>query len=245
MNRFANLSSIAAPVATLAAAALIALPQPAQAAQVFTSGPVADITDDTNFLISDTMPTIPVPFSGVDEQYRMTLGATDPASPITARSITFFGFSVATPGGLGQPDGELDHGFDLVLGSNLINILAIERTDIGPNPFPALVAAGSGTNVQQVTIDFDPVTVAGGDDVLFRGTGGLFSNFYAALADPANPNITFTEYSDLNFTVVTSTTVGQAFAFTLDDSFQVIPEPATAALLALGLPLLARRRRQA
>ncbi|MEM6394525.1 MAG: hypothetical protein AAF797_17295 [Planctomycetota bacterium] len=245
MNRLENVKSIAALITTLAAALPLLTPH-ANATVVFSSGPLGDPSNPDTFRISDTQPTFPVPlpFTEANEHYRMTLDPSDPASPITARSITFFGFSVATPGQLGFPDGELDHGFELILGPNLANILAIQRTDLAANPFPLLVAAGSGTDVQQITLDFDPVTVTGGDDVLFRGTGGPFSNFYAGLADPNTSNITLTEYSEPTFTIESSTTTGLAFAFFLNDTFQVIPEPtALTTLVLVFTPLLRRRRR--
>lgn len=219
----------------LAVVLAVVLSSAAEASVVFSSGPTANVGVSNNYRINDNTATNG--FNPLLEYYYHRLPADNPVTPVTVRSITFTGVSEAVEG-----TGDLNHGFELIVGPSVPNIRAIERVDIAPSPLPLQVGVVY-SNVQQITIDFDPVTLSAQDIIYFRGDTSIFENFYSVLADPALSNIQLTRWDEAGFTSSPSTEVGTAFAFSFNDNFQ-IPEPGTGMVLLVSLIAVARRNRR-
>ncbi|MEO0587064.1 MAG: hypothetical protein AAF078_05440 [Planctomycetota bacterium] len=196
------------PVLSLIAGLLLPLAGPASATAVpfLESGTLPDLSDPANYTLSDDLLS-----AGEGLFYVHWLPANNPATPTTLQAIEFYGYTQYLAA---FADGV--QGFEIVAGTSPINILGIERTTVLPavDPTPLGLAA---TDVQRIRIDIDPVTIAGGDQVLIRGVDDGFENFYMARSAVGLSGIQLNAYNDPTFTVIASTTLDDSFYFAFYD----------------------------
>ena len=206
---------------------------PAHAAVVFTSGSLVPpaFVDPVQFSISDeTPPSPPLP---PPTWFRHSVQPGTIPGGVTVRAIEFYGYteSLAAP--------PADHGFTILL-DGVRTPLAIERDIVAPS----VTTNPNSTPVYRYRIDFAPFTFFG-NEVVIRGQSGPSDIWGWAIDPAAGPFMIQEEFSDKNFTVgPTSTNFGASNLFLLHDTFLVIPEPATAGLVGLGLALALSRRRR-
>ncbi|MEO1497354.1 MAG: hypothetical protein AAFV43_09405 [Planctomycetota bacterium] len=182
--------------------------------EVFVSGTLPDLSRASSFVVSSDGT-----FDPNGEYINLQLGQHNPVAPLTVLSLEFYGYTVWSSflGGDGVPD------FEIVLGPTPVNVQAIERTDFGP----AVVSAPGFqvTGVQRIRVDFDPVVLRAGDQVLIRGLSAELEEFSMAKAIDALPDIEYQVYSTPTLAVQESVTIGESLYFSLFDSLQVIAEP--------------------
>lgn len=190
------------------AVSILLLAVPAGAVEVFSSGVLPDLSLESSFVSGGNDPSTPA-------YVNHFLPSDMPAAPITVRSIEFYGYSIHLPP---ISDGLLE--YELIIGADPINVLAIDRTDVGP---PVVSPTfGASTPVQRIRIDFDPITVEASDQFFVRGDSTEPEEFWFAAADPALAGFVYQVYSDASLTVLVSTSVDEAIYFSLNDAFQIL-----------------------
>ncbi|MEM8952715.1 MAG: hypothetical protein AAGD22_01045 [Verrucomicrobiota bacterium] len=186
-----------------------------QAGEVFNSGTLPDFSDIDSYFLSIETPGYNYSVEGVNH----SLASGTLTSPLTVRSIEFYGFAVDTDSTI------QNHPFSIII-DGVQTVLAVTREQVAEPLEISDLIPGSffdyfASPVYRYRVDVEPFVFTG-DQILIRGDVPFPDLWYWARNATANPGIEQSVYNDQDLTSINSNSTGASCTFILYDTFQVL-----------------------